>query len=131
MDGIEDWTKLEQDIKKAPGKAANYLGKALEVTARSIKDDWREGAVVDRTYAEDYANSISYDKKYSNTVLEVEVGPVIGKRASAGFLEEAPGDVLAPPLHAGRDAVRANEADFYEGIAIALYDATREAVEGT
>jgi hypothetical protein len=32
------------------------------------------------------------------------------------------------PQHAGRDAMRANEADFVRGLEIAIFDATAKAV---
>ena len=64
-------------------------------------------------------------------MIQTEIGPELGRTpgASAGFLEEGGGDVNAAPHHAARDAVEANEPDFERGLAIALFDATAEAVK--
>ena len=62
-------------------------------------------------------------------VVEAEVGPHLGRnQGSFGFVEDANGGVRSAPQHAGRDALRANEADFERGLQIALFDATMKAV---
>lgn len=131
-DDFSDLARLEADLRSVPSAANRNVKKALEVTSRHIKDDWRQGAEVGGGYAETYAPSISYDLKFPGGAIESEIGPVLGKTpgASAGFLEDAPGDVQAEPQHAGRDALEANEADFYQGLEIAVFDATAEAVMG-
>lgn len=134
-DDFGELYELAADLTKAPAKAVKYVGKALEVTGRSITDDWRDGAQIGNdpwNFADDYSRSITYDKSFGPTVLQVEIGPELGKPGgTGGFMEEATGDVRSAPQHAARDAVRANEDDFVRGLEIALFDATAEAVEGS
>lgn len=130
----DDFSELQQlaaDLGTVAPKAQRNVGKALEVTARSVKDDWREGATVANGYANTYAPAIDYDFT-SGDGITVEIGPHLGATpgASAGFLEDAPGGVDSPPQHAGRDALEANEADFYRGLEIAITNAVVDAVEG-
>lgn len=131
-DDFSELAALAADLGKVPPAALKNVRKALEVTARSVKDDWREGAVVASTFAETYAPSIDYDFKPDSDGVVVEIGPHLGKTpgASAGFLEDAPGGVEAPPQHAGRDALEANEDDFYQGLEIAVFEALGSVMEG-
>lgn len=132
-DGFDELMSLAADLSNAPADANRFIDKAMDVTARNIKDDWRQGAEVGRddwNFADDYASSITYDKTYTASSIGREIGTELGRRGgSAGFLEEATGDVKSAPQHAGRDALRANEDDFVRGLEIALWDATRKAVE--
>lgn len=131
--GFEQFADLAADLTAAPANAARYIDKAMDVTAHNIRDDWRQGAEVGRddwNFADDYASSIGYDKNYTATSIEREIGPELGRPGgSGGFMEDAGGGVLSKPQHAGRDALRANEDDFVRGLEIALFDATQEAVE--
>jgi hypothetical protein len=131
-DDFSDMFDLAADLTAAAETALPFIEKALEVTARSIKDDWKQGAEVSRedwNFADDYSASITYEKKHSPGEIGIEIGPELGRPGgSGGFLEEASGDVRSAPQHAGRDAVRANEDDFVEGLEIALFDATVKAV---
>ncbi len=117
--------RLEADLRGVPSQVNRNVKKALEVTGRHVKDDWREGAEVGGGdgYSVNYARTISYDVNFPGGGIEVEVGPEVGRGASAGFLEDAPGGVLARPQHAGRDALEANEGDFLRGIEIAVFEA--------
>lgn len=131
--GFEQFADLAADLTAAPANAARYIDKAMDVTARNIKDDWRQGAEIareDNNFADDYSSSIGYDKNYTATTIEREIGPELGRPGgSGGFLEDGGRGVKSRPQHAGRDALRANEDDFVRGIEIALFDATQEAVE--
>lgn len=131
-DDFSEVFSLETDLRGAPAIANRNVEKAMKVTSHNIDDDWSQGATVSRGYAESYAAAISYTISYPGGAIESEIGPVLGSTpgASAGFLEDAPGNVLAAPQHAGRDALEANEPDFIRGLEIALFDATAEAVEG-
>lgn len=133
-DDFHELYELAADLTGAPPEANRNIAKALEVTARSVKDDWRQGAEVnsgEKNVANAYANSIDYTIETSRASIEAEIGPNLGsKGGSAGFLEEAPGSVTSAPQHAGRDALEANEEDFVRGLEIALFDATTKAVGG-
>ncbi|WP_136053435.1 hypothetical protein [Microbacterium sp. K5D] len=132
-DDFSELAELAADLSTVPPEANRNIKKALEVTARSVKEDWRQGAEVGRGdgYSERYASSIFYDIKYPLNGIEAEIGPELGRAgASAGFLEDAPGGVQAAPQHAGRDALEANEADFVRGLEIAITQAVIDKVEG-
>ena len=132
----DDFTELYElaaDLSGAGDEVGPFVKKAVEVTARNVRDDWRQGAEVGRGegYSERYASSIFYDMKYGRGEIGAEIGPELGRPGgSAGFLEDAPGGVKVSPQHAGRNAVRANEADFVNGLEVALFDAAQKAVRG-
>ncbi|WP_121150261.1 hypothetical protein [Microbacterium sp. AG1240] len=123
---------LASSMDTAPRAAAPLIRKALTVTARSIKDEWRAGAR--RTGLAGYAASVDYDVKGGQGIraeeIVAEIGPNLGKgQGSFGLVEDATGNVRSAPQHAGRNALRNNEADFFKGLEIAIGDATAEAVE--
>lgn len=123
-DDFSEIAELAADLTSVPSEANRNIKKAVEVTARNVKDDWRQGAEVSSSYAERYASSIFYDIKYPGGAIEAEIGPELGRPGgSAGFLEDAPGGVRAAPQHAGRDALEANEGDFARGLEIAITNA--------
>ena len=118
----DDLYSLARDLADAPRHAAPLVRKAVEVTARNIKDDWAAGAA--RTGLARYAKSVDYDIIDSADGVRAEIGPNRGKRQGTfGFVEDAPGDVRSAPQHAGRDALEANQDDFDAGLATALWDA--------
>lgn len=125
--------KLASDIETAPREAGPLIRKALTFTARTIKDGWRAGAR--RTGLAGYAASVDYEIKGGEGVradaIEAEIGPNPGRgQGSFGLVEEGGGGVKSAPQHAGRDALRKNEPDFYRGLEIAIADATQKAVGG-
>lgn len=125
-DDFSELAELAADLSEAPPNATKNIRKALEVTGRNIKDDWRQGAEVGSGdgFSSAYSSSITYEMKLAGNAFEVEIGPELGRAGgSAGFLEDAPGGVRAAPQHAGRDALEANEDDFIRGLEIALLDA--------
>lgn len=131
---VDELARLEADLRSVPSAANRNIKKAIEVTGRNVRDDWRQGAEVgvsDPGFAKRYSSSIFYDLKFPGGAIEVEVGPELGRPGgSAGFLEDAPGDVQAAPQHAGRDALEANEPDFLHGLETAIFDALYEEIEG-
>lgn len=132
-DDFSELANLAADLSSVPAAANRNIKKAIEVTARTVRDDWRQGAEVSRGggFTEKYASSIFYDLKYPGGAIEAEIGPEVGRPGgSAGFLEDAPGGVMAAPQHAGRNALEANEEDFIRGLEIAIFDALAEEVEG-
>ena len=132
-DDFSELLELAADLTGAGDEVGPFVKKAVEVTARNIRDDWRQGAEVGRGdgYSERYASSIFYDVEEGPGEIGAEIGPELGRAgASAGFLEDAPGGVQASPQHAGRNATRANEDDFVRGLEIAIFDATKKAVRG-
>lgn len=121
-DDMSELYILAADLSKAPAKANRGIKKAIEVTARYIKDDAKQQA--DRTGLSGYAASIDYDIEVSSGEVAAEIGPNLGKnQGSFGFIEDATGDVRSAPQHALRDALRANEPDFFRGLEITIFDA--------
>ena len=115
--------ELADDISDAPARTRPFARKAVEVTARNIKDEWRSGAR--RTGLGGYAATIDYDVTMGmSSTIEAEIGPNIGGQGSLGLVEDAPGNVRSAPQHAGRNAMDNNLADFYNGLEKAVEDGT-------
>ena len=119
--------KLGADLGNAPTKAVPFIRKAVEVTARNIKDDWRPNAVVNFGGARAYSKSVDYEMVLkTDGVIGAEIGPNQNRFAGRfGFLEDANGGVKSAPQNAGRDAAKKNEADFIKGILTAGEDAIK------
>lgn len=131
-DGFDELYELAADLTSAPAEANRFVKKAVERTAYQLKQDWKQGAENsgDGGVTAGYASAINYDMEYGDDSISAEIGAPYNRRGGKGFfLEDAYGDVMGPPHHAGRDALRANEDDFYRGLEIALHDATKKAVE--
>lgn len=127
-DDFSELVSLAADLTDAGEAIGPYVEKAVEVTARGIKDDWRQAA--DRTALHGYAASVDYDMERSATEIAAEIGPNLSKsQGPMGFVEDGGTGVASAPQHAGRDAAEANEPDFYRGLEIAAWDAAK-AVEG-
>ena len=123
----DELRQLAADLVGVAGGIRPFAEKAIEVTARNVKAGWSKRAAVSKDgngFAGTYPSSIDYDLKRGITTVSAEIGPNLGKNGgSAGFLEDAPGGVKSRPQHAGRDALEANEQDFYDGLAKAAADA--------
>lgn len=133
-DDFTELLELAAEIQSAPPETAPFIEKAIEVSARHLKDGWRSRAQISRYYPKTYAAAIDYDMHgfagFGGGEIYAEVGPKLHTTpgASAGFLEEGGGGVAGPPHHAGRDALEAVEGDFYKGIEIALADGLAKAI---
>lgn len=123
-DDFDELMEIAADLTSAPSEVAPFVKKALKGTAMEIKKGWAARASVSRgSYPRNYAVSVDFDERDTAAGPEVEIGPNLGRPGgSAGFLEDAPGGVLAAPQHAGRDALEAAEPDFVRGIEAALAD---------
>lgn len=128
-DDFSEIGALAHDIDQVvPKNMSRNVVKALQHTSVEIKKDWQQGAA--RTGLHGYAASIDFDIEASAQLIESEIGPNLDRNQGMfGFVEDAGGDVHSAPQHAGRDALEANEDDFYRGIEIALYSATVDAIE--
>lgn len=129
-DDFSELNELASQIQSAPAEARPFITKAIEVSARNLKNDWAERARISGSYAASYPSAIDYDMHgytgFGGGEIYAEVGPSLRKTpgASAGFLDEplSAAGVDSPPMHAGRAAVEAVEEDFYKGLEIALAD---------
>lgn len=127
-DDFSELAGLAADMSKAPAAASRNILSAIKFTSVELKRDWVQGA--ERTGLTGYAYSVDFDVSVSADDIVSEIGPNLNRnQGSLGFVEDAPGDVRSAPQHAGRDALRANEDDFFRGLEIALFDATAEAVK--
>lgn len=107
---------LAVDLGEVPLDVIPNVRKAVEHSAFQVKKDWAAGAK--RTGLKRYAASIDYELELNTDgVVAAEIGPNLGRTGgSFGFVEDAPGGVKSAPQHAGRNAAKAVEADFVEGI---------------
>lgn len=121
-DGIQvdftDLLSLAADLGRAPAEASKNVRKATEVTARYVKDDWRQQADVSGLAG--YAADIDYELVSKAGMIGADIGPTIGDMGSMGFVEEGGAEVYSAPQHAASDAVRANEPDYVRGLLIAI-----------
>ena len=130
--------KLAADLGDAPRNVGPNVVKAVEVTARKVKDEWKEQAS-GMVHAPAFPHSISYDMGanhsfFRNTFggggaseVTAEIGPDKGRAQGAlGNLIEF-GSRNNPPQGLGHGALQRNEGDFQRGLEIAVDDAMREA----
>lgn len=139
----DDLNRLAADLAVAPREAWPFIGKAVEVAARNVKDDWAEGLGGARNSGSAFKHvggSVDYSISVAGanaamsalmggggTGIEAEIGPNLGRPqgAFAGWFEE--GQANIPALHPGQAALKANEADFERGLARAVEDGLRKA----
>src|SRR6218665_3435086 len=97
---MSDLDGLIRDLSNAPAAVRKFVPKALEVTARNMKDSWRDAAEgPSGSHASRYPYAIDYDvSQPSGSRFEAEIGPSLGRgQGSLGLLEDAPGDVRSAP----------------------------------
>ncbi|MCS3426747.1 hypothetical protein [Leucobacter aridicollis] len=127
-----DWrefSELARDLGEVPEKSGKNIRKAVEVSARKVKDHWRDEAK-GMIHAPAFPFSVSYDLNgfygFGVSVLSAEIGPDKGSRQGAlGNLIEF-GSRNNAPQGIGQAALHANEADFEHGLALAVDDALKE-----
>lgn len=128
-----DTTELDQltaDLGAIPASAGVLVSKAVEVSARNVRDHWRDAASGFRR-APHYHRSITYDMSsftgFGVTVLQAEIGPDKDRTQGAlGNLIEY-GSVNNPPHNQGQAALEAVQDDFEKGLDMALETAERHA----
>lgn len=118
---------LAADLREVGHRIRPFARKAVEVTARGIKDDARVVAKgASGRHAKAYPNAITYDVEDSATEITAEIGPELGRnQGTLGFLEEGVAEQGTSPQHALRLAERANRDDFIRGLQKAAGDAAR------
>ena len=120
MSAVEGFDVLSAELASASTKIIPFAHKAIEVTARHIKDESRKAAAAaNPVHAKQYAPKISYDFRDE---LTADVGPTpTGQGKLGGILED--GGLRNRPQNNLRDAMVANEADFIKGMQKAGEDA--------
>lgn len=120
--------KLTADLGQVPAKARANIRKALEVTARHVKDDWQAPLKQSERIPRG-AYTVSYDVTSENSRtadITAEIGPTVRGKGShwvgglVGVLEY--GTPTTPPTGYGHEALRKNQADFEKGLGIAAGD---------
>lgn len=140
-----DFSKLAADLGNAPRTAGPFLAQAIEVTARNVKDTWRDNAkgmphAPAFPYSITYDVGVGYDQSVGQavsslltggistargTTLRAEIGPDKNRAQGAlGNLIEY-GSVNNSPMGLGHGALQANEADFEKGVEKAIDDALK------
>lgn len=142
-----DFSRLASDLGRASDASWRNMQTAIEVTARNVKDTWRDNAK-GMPHAPAFPFSITYDvgvgwdqsvgqavesvvsgsvSSARGTTLRAEIGPDKGRAQGAlGNLIEY-GSVNNAPMGLGHGALQANEADFERGIDKSVDDALRAA----
>jgi hypothetical protein len=124
-DGVSfDFTEinaLTADLANAPAEVLPKIRQALNVTARHIKDDWRQDWQGSSTVPSG-AYAITYDIKgvasLVSSSMSAEIGPELkGQGAIVGMLEY--GTPNTGPRGFGAAALKKNEPDFLKGIGLA------------
>jgi hypothetical protein len=123
-----DISKLAADLGEAPAKVRGNVRKALEVTARHVRDDWRAPLEQSETIPRG-AFTVSYDISSDNSRtadITAEIGPTVRGKGShwvgglIGALEY--GTPTTPPTGYGHAALQKNQDDFEKGLRIAAGD---------
>lgn len=109
---------LAADLGDVPAKVRTNVRKAVEVTARNVKDSWKEPLSGSQSVPGG-ARSISYDITSGVEGVTAEIGPEIGgPGALVGMLEY--GTPTSGPTGYGHAALQQNEDDFQKGLEIAI-----------
>lgn len=133
-DGISvdfsDINQMATALGQVPAVAGRFIRAAVEVSARTIKDDWRESAT-GLAHAQHFPRSITYDVRsfqgFGSTVIEAEIGPdKDGPQGALGNLLEY-GSVNNPPMGLGHGALQREEDGYERGLSQALANAERMA----
>jgi hypothetical protein len=126
-DGIQfdfaEVLKLAADLGKVPADSCPNIRKAVEVTARHVKDDWRKELTGGRI--PHGAASISYDirggEAIRSSAIEADIGPELeGQGAIVGLVEY--GTTNFGPRGYGAGALQRNQQDFIDGLEKAIGD---------
>lgn len=118
---FSDLRALQADLGRAGSQAAQNVRQAVEITARRVKDEARTLAG-GLAHAPHYPRSISYDIHIGLQQTSAEIGPDKGgPQGALGNILEYGTSKNAPIPHLG-PALKANEADFMEGLSRAVGD---------
>lgn len=118
---FSDLQALSADLGQAGYRGARNAQKVVEVTARGIKDQAKSlaGGI---GHAPHYPRSITYDMQFGLQQTSAEIGPDKGgPQGALGNILEYGTSKNAPIPHLG-PALKANEADFIDGLSKAIGD---------
>lgn len=123
--------KLTADFGEAQRNIGEYARKAVEITGRNVKRDWRK-SLAGRRALRGGARAINYTIRGGQAIrgseITVEVGADVGggkgTQGSLVFIDEY-GALNTAPRQSGANAVRGNEEDFVRGIEQAAADSLK------
>ena len=121
--------KLAADLGEVPKGAGKFVSKAVEVSARKVKESWRDKLRGSEglPYA---ARSIAYEIKGGEAIrgstITAEIAPRLGSQGSLVWVPEF-GSLSTAPRGYGRAALQENTEDFVTGLELAVMDAQRAA----
>lgn len=123
----DDFSRLVRDLGVVPKGTNVFLRKAVEVTARHVKDAWKD-RLKGSPHVPGGPASITYDVKSERDGLSAEIGPQLGRGQASivGILEVGSASHVSPRGY-GIAALQDNEADFEHGIQTAIDDALKVA----
>lgn len=129
-DEAAELRQLARQLDQVPPNAGPFIKKAVEITARNVKDDFRDNlAKAAGNRLRGVAPAVDYETSSGGRgVYEAEIGPRLGfaQGSFAGWFEDGAVDGV-PGMKPGERAMKANEADFDKGLEIALADALKAA----
>lgn len=126
---FSDVTRMAGIFTDVPKQIKSLVPKALAVTARHIKDDWKEPLQGSATVPQG-ARAISYDIDkntiFGTDIYRAEIGPELkGQGAIVGILEYGTPSTTARGF--GAAALEKNQGDFEKGMQIAVEQAEKAA----
>lgn len=128
---VFDFSELDQlaaDLGEVPTNAGRYVRQAVEVSARNVRDDWREN-LQGLAHAPALPYAVTYDiavlQGFGQSVCKAEIGP--DKERPQGALGNFTefGSVHNAPRGDGHAALQKFEKDFEYGLNKALEDAEK------
>lgn len=126
---FSDLAKLAADLGEVPKDAGDNVRKAIEVSARNIKDDWK-GKLAGARQLGGAQRAITYDLKGGRGIrgsqIEAEIGATLGGQGSLVGILEYGSPTLAPRGY-GLKALEDTAEDFQRGLEKAIEDAERSA----
>lgn len=119
-------TKLAADLGDVAPETQTNVRKAVEVTARRVKDSWRDKLKGSSTLP-GLPSAVSYDVTRPAGAVEAEIGFDKGRRQGAlGNVSEF-GTPTVGPRGFGLASLKENEEDFVTGIGLAVDDTLKDA----
>jgi len=118
---------LASDLGEVPKGAGTFIRKAVTVSARNVKDAWRE-KLRDSRGLPLASSSIAYELKggyaIRGSTITAEIAPRLGGQGSLVFITEF-GSLATSPRGYGRAALQETQEDFADGLAKAIEDAQK------
>ena len=124
---FSDLSKLAQDLGTLGKGGGEFVRKAVEVSARNVKDGWR-GKLTGSEGLPHAARTIEYTLKGGNAIrgteIYAEIGPRLGGQGSLVWVPEF-GSLATAPRGYGRSSLNEEAEGFQKGVDLAARDAEK------